>query len=262
MNYVEVKSGIEEIQSSLSYIVTEEACSFPVKTLTIQRGYADDPTALFEAVEHHTSTPGAAPEDEEGFRMGDTGRQGRTPSALSRPTHSSIPLAEAMPTWTLVDESNHGLRVRCIASRPSRIRVGQLIAYRCWDESGADTAWRLASVRWMRCQDANLFEFGAEKMDGNPYPAVVRRQSGKSDRKANPRQQDIDPALVVHCGSAGKGAVIVPPHLYHSGEIVDLDMGALSLRVELTTMGMASANYVQFDYRPQKARLKDSSAAV
>lgn len=248
---VEVKSGLDEIQSSLSYIVTDDEEDAPEMHLEFEERLKEHRLALLKTVAPVTET-----------RSGhDSGRASASfvkklvavPPAPNYPTtdtDASRPRpsqqSDAKLNWTLVDESDSGLGLQWNTTLPARISVGQLLAYRIAGKNGETPVWRLAMVRRVNHEDLRTFQVGAEKISGQPSPAVVRREPRNINRKRKRQQESSDPALFIDGDDTSEATVILPPYLYTTGEVVEIDLGGETLRVELTAVRINSATFTQF----------------
>lgn len=171
----------------------------------------------------------------------------------------------ARGSWTLEDSSRGGFRLNWESDRPSRATVGDLVALR--DEgNGGERAWHLGVIRWLQFLDERRFQLGAERLPGRPKPANVRREPDNPNRRRNRALEHAEPALFLP-GNRHKGkpaTVLLPAHMFQSGETVEVDVGQRMFRVRLTEAREQTNTFARFDIAAaprQRMRRRDEPAA-
>lgn len=136
--------------------------------------------------------------------------------------------------WKLADSSADGFRLDWACDQPSRATVGELIALR-QPASDGSKQWHLGVIRWLRFVDQHRFQLGAERIHGQPRPASVRREPANPNRKRRRGQEHAEPAILIPGQrDTGKAAsVLLPAHMFHANEVVEIDVGERTFRVQL-----------------------------
>lgn len=97
--------------------------------------------------------------------------------ATTQPEQAPPPLPPReirLSQWQVLNESPGGFAVRSVAVPDELAHAGEVVAMR----AGAESAWMVASVRWLQVNDDNSVEMGLQVMSARAVPALVRPTLG------------------------------------------------------------------------------------
>ena len=154
------------------------------------------------------------------------------------------------PRWLLEDTSQTGFRLRWAGEGSARATVGELVAVRLGD--GAGPGWRLGVIRWMQFVDESQFLVGCHALSTHASGAAVRREPGNRNRRRRREQETSEPALLLP-GNRARGVaatLVVPAHMFRSGEAVELDVRDRTLRVALAREHENTGAFTRFEIAP------------
>lgn len=180
------------------------------------------------------------------------------------PSHATPETARG---WSLVDTSRTGFRLRWDGSGSSPANVGELVALHeqlqgTEDPEKPRERWVVGVIRRVRMIDDARFDAGVETLGQYPAPAVVRREPANPHRKRDRGNEPSEPALMLPALKRLEipATLVVPAHMFHEGETLELDMHERVLRIELGPVRHSSAAFTRFDMAPAPPRGKRSTA--
>lgn len=254
---VDAEVSLRAIQQRLGFVLEEESTpKQPVKrspsltssaSLALQTIDDDSPAGDSGFVTHpgHDRMTGAA-------SAWDAVSRGRPDQVSAGVNGAANGAAEpATPgAWKLADTSADGFRLDWACDQPSRATVGELIALRQPVNDGSKQ-WHLGVIRWLRFVDQHRFQLGAERIHGQPRPASVRREPANPNRKRRREKEHAEPAILIPGRrDAGKPAsLLLPAHMFHAGEVVEVDVGERTFRVQLEDGKQQTNSFHQFGLR-------------
>lgn len=121
----------------------------------------------------------------------------------------------------VLDQSLGGYRLSWSPEQRVRMKIGDMIALAPEEDSeaGADTAWLLGLVRWLRGDGDGGFEVGVELLAKHAFAAAVRSIDRRGER--SPMQRALLLADEDGDGGGDAGTKLVVPHLFdrHATEL-------------------------------------------
>lgn len=229
---------------------------------------APDPVSPARALSLQTiEGPGRVPRGSQagaGAAWHEVGR-GREPSAGDRHARGAgAERAGATPAqsrWLLEDVSATGYRLRRDGEGPSRAAVGELAALRLAPEGAGGHRWSIGVIRRMQFVDERRFDIGVHALSRNAVVARVRREPSNPNRKRDRRKEPSERALVLP-GQRSRGVpatLLVPAHMFRSGEVLELDLRDRRQRARLGPMREHTGAFSQYELGPAPPRGRAST---
>ncbi len=152
--------------------------------------------------------------------------------------------------WILEDSSRSGFRLHWVGEGSSRATVGELVALRLPGGQEDAPRWRLGAVRWIQFVGEADFMAGCAALSDHMSPARVERDTPKRKRRGHKPSVESKTHALVLPGNRSRGqaaGVLVPAHMFHEGEIVQLTLRQRTLRVELSYIREHTGSFTHFD---------------
>lgn len=165
--------------------------------------------------------------------------------------------------WLLEDLNATGFRLCWQGAGRSQAAVGALVAVRTNEATGngAPTAprWCVGVVRWQQFLDDERFAIGCELLSARPRPARVRHEPLDRHRKSCPRDEGVA-ALLLPSPDDGTApsSLLIPVNRFHTQDILELDAGEHTLRVQLAALREPSTQFSLFGIAAAPARGRTS----
>ena len=142
---------------------------------------------------------------------------GPAPSAEDEYTPGVTPAPVTPTRWTILNDSAAGLALAGTPDASLNLRVGDALAL----QADGDAEWSLGVIRWLRMRDAQVVEFGVERLSPRAEAVWVRPLRGHRTLRA-------EAALFVPGIAAMKQAdrLMLPRHLYQLGIEAEVTHGA------------------------------------
>ncbi len=175
------------------------------------------------------------------------------PAARSE-TASETPAAS---DWLLEEADANGFRLRWQGSGRSQATVGAIVAVRT---AGPHTnGWRVGVVRWLQFLDDEHFAIGCESLSSRPRGATLRHEPLDRHRSTHPRGEGVAAILLPGADDRAAGSsVLLPANRFRGQDILELDVGEHTVRVQLSGLREHSTRFTLFSLAPAPARGRTS----
>lgn len=153
-------------------------------------------------------------------------------------------MEEDTSRWRQRNQSQGGVSLFCFMDCDSRVRVGELIAFRPstsrWNED-----WRVGAVRWIRVQPGQGMEMGVRTLSDDAVAVRTKAVSGVGAGSSLNRSLMVPWVDPRHFPAT----LIVPPGIFDEGTIMALELVAGTvIPVRLDTLVDSSDRYAQFRF--------------
>jgi len=132
------------------------------------------------------------------------------------------------------DSSIGGFGFFCPVDSALKFCVGELVAVR-----DADSAYRLASIRWLQTLDDGSLDIGCQHIPGTPQAVAVRAVDGRGVALGYQRALQLD-----------NGNLLVPSGLYAAGNILIINRQQTLTAYKLSRLLSATNSYAEFAAEP------------
>ena len=153
-------------------------------------------------------------------------------------------MEEDTSRWRQRNQSQGGVSLFCFMDCDSRVRVGELIAFRPstsrWNED-----WRVGAVRWIRVQPGQGLEMGVRTLSDDAVAVRTKAISGVGAGSSLNRSLMVPWVDPRHFPAT----LIVPPAIFDEGTVMALELAANTvIAVRLDTLVDSSDRYAQFRF--------------
>ena len=163
---------------------------------------------------------------------------------------------DAAPRWLLEDISATGFRLIWHGKGYCRAAVGELVALRLSDAGEQKRRWCVGAIRRMRFMDKQRFEIGVEVLSRHPLPARIRSEPGNPNMTRFRDSEPTAPALLLPANRRERRntTVLVPSHMFHAEEIVEIDVQDRMLRLQLADVREDNGAFTHYVLAPAPER--------